>query len=115
MTNMLDSQKLTAKQENFCQGVAGGLNQSDAYRESYGTSKMLPATVHQRAYELVHDSDITARIQELRDQITAGKAWSFARGMNEVETNISTARNKRPDVSSYPWDRTGAEVVRVAE
>ena len=44
--------KLTPKQERFAQLVAGGTNQSDAYRGAYNTSRMKPATVNREAKAL---------------------------------------------------------------
>ena len=61
---------LTAKQEKFCQGVAKGLNYSDAYREAYNASKMKPETVNRTAAELMGNRKITARIDELRAETT---------------------------------------------
>ena len=92
MTKMPDSQKLTAKQEKFCQAIVDGLNQSDAYRHVYDTGKMKPAVITNNDYMLMQQSDIAVRIQALRDQITASKAWSFERGMREIEANIELAR-----------------------
>ncbi len=31
--------KLTAKQEKFCQNIVSGLSQADAYRDAYGAKK----------------------------------------------------------------------------
>ena len=86
------SNRLTAKQENFCQAIVDGLNQSDAYRHAYEAARMLPATIANNAYMLMQNSDIAARVQGLRDQVTAGKAWTFEQGMEEVETNIRLSR-----------------------
>lgn len=61
---------LTAKQEKFCQGVAKGLNYSDAYREAYNAGKMKPETVNRTAAELMGNRKITARIDELRAETT---------------------------------------------
>ena len=86
---------LTAKPEAFCLGIVDGLNQTGAYKAAgYSFENMKPDTVYQAASRLAANSKVLARVQELRDQITAGKAWSFARGMEEVETNISMARNR---------------------
>ena len=86
------TQMLTFKQESFAQVIVDGLNQSDAYRHAYNASNMKPETIWQRASEVMEHGQVAVRIQELRSQITAGKAWSFARGMDEVETNIRLAR-----------------------
>lgn len=61
---------LTAKQEKFCQGVAKGLNYSDAYREAYNAGKMKPETVNRTAAELMDNRKIITRIDELRAEIT---------------------------------------------
>jgi phage terminase small subunit len=59
---------LTQKQENFCLAVVEGLNYSDAYRRCYSTAKCAPATIHRRGKELIDNSRIAARINELRDK-----------------------------------------------
>ena len=92
MSKTPDFHELTGKQEGFAQVIVDGLNQSDAYRHAYEAGNMKPETIWVKASELVSDGKVGARIQELRDQIAAAKAWSFQRGMDEVETNISKAR-----------------------
>lgn len=57
---------LTSKQEKFCQGIVSGLNQSDAYRAAYSCENMLDSTINNNAYMLMNDSDIKARIEQLR-------------------------------------------------
>ena len=60
---------LTAKQEKFCAEYAkGGVSYSDAYRAAFDCSKMKPATVNRRAFELKEDGKITARIKELQNE-----------------------------------------------
>ena len=90
---MLPTTKLTARQESFCQHLVDGLNQTAAYKAAgYSVDNKLSATVYQAASRLAADSKVVARVTELRNQITAGKAWSFAHGIEEVETNITKAR-----------------------
>lgn len=60
---------LTAKQEKFVQNIIEGMNQSDAYRNSYSTKRMADKTIHENASRLMADSKVAARLQELRDQI----------------------------------------------
>lgn len=65
---------LTPKQEKFALAVASGKTQSDAYREAFNvrpTTK--PETVNQAASRLMADSNISARVEELRKPI-ANKA-----------------------------------------
>ena len=61
---------LTPKQERFAMAVASGKTQSDAYREAYNvrpTTKM--ETINQQASRLLANSNIYARVEELRKPI----------------------------------------------
>ena len=62
---------LTAKQEEFVQGIIKGLSQADAYRAAYSSKNMSDKTIHEAASRLMNDSKITARVKELRDQISS--------------------------------------------
>lgn len=57
---------LTQKQENFCIAFVETGNASEAYRRSYNAEKMKPDTVTQAASRLLNDSNISARVDELR-------------------------------------------------
>ena len=56
---------LTAKQEAFCAGLANGLSNADAYRQSYDTSNMKAATVHNEACKLASAPHIAARVDAI--------------------------------------------------
>lgn len=58
--------KLTAKQDAACIAFVKGMNQGDAYRSAYDTSKMKPATINRAATELFANPIIAARVAELR-------------------------------------------------
>lgn len=60
---------LTAKQEQFVKNIIDGMNQADAYRSAYDTSRMTDKTVHEKASRLMADDKVRARVQELRDQM----------------------------------------------
>lgn len=58
---------LTPKQEVFAQSIVSGMNQSDAYRSAYRVrSGTKPETVNQAASRIMADSNVTARVAELR-------------------------------------------------
>ncbi len=58
---------LTHQQEAFARAVAGGKNQSDAYREAYPKSlKWADKILWSRASELMADGKVSGRVQELR-------------------------------------------------
>lgn len=61
--------KLTAKQERFCNEIASGKNQSDAYREAFGIKKMSNNTLNVKASVLANTDKIRIRIEELRKPV----------------------------------------------
>ena len=97
MNNLSSSQAiLTAQQEGFAQSIVDGkLNQSDSYRANYYTSNMLAKTVNEDASRLAALPKVAARIQQLRDQVTAeviaSRLWDIGRGMDEVVTRPLTS------------------------
>jgi len=60
---------LTAKQEKFCQLVASGKGQSDAYRGSYNAENMSDQAIYVEAYESMQNPDIALRIKEIQDEM----------------------------------------------
>lgn len=61
--------KLTAKQEKFCQSVASGKSQAEAYREAYDTKKMKDSSVYSNASQLLNRTKIAQRVEELRQPV----------------------------------------------
>jgi len=68
--------KLTAKQEKFCQSIADGMNQSDAYRSAYNTEKTPIKKIWESASKLADQGKVTARIDELRAALTKKNLWT---------------------------------------
>ncbi|MBO5029820.1 MAG: terminase small subunit [Muribaculaceae bacterium] len=66
--------RLTEKQEKFCQYYIDTGNASEAYRMSYDTSKMQPATINRSAIELRDNPKIAARLDEIRAERAAASA-----------------------------------------
>lgn len=61
---------LTPKQEAFAQALVTGVSQSDAYRAAYKVgAKTKPETVNQAASRIMADSNVTARVAELREPV----------------------------------------------
>ena len=67
---------VTPKQEKFIQGIVEGLSQADAYRAAYNSKNMSDKTIHEAASRLMADSKVSARLNELRQQITSDKIMS---------------------------------------
>ena len=67
---------LTAKQEAFCQGIADGLGQADAYRAAYDAEDMKENSVYVQASKLMKNPKISQRIAELKSQVQEKQLWS---------------------------------------
>lgn len=67
---------LTAKQEQFCQNIIQGMTQADAYRSAYDTENMLDKTIIEEASRMMADCNISARVQELRNEVAKEKIMS---------------------------------------
>lgn len=68
--------KLTAKQEAFCQGIADGLGQADAYRMAYDADGMKDSTIYSKASMLMGEGKIRARVDELKAQVADKQLWT---------------------------------------
>jgi hypothetical protein len=61
-----DANGLTARQEQFCQGVGSqGMSQSDAYRAAYNAQNMTAQNVNNEAYKLMCRPEIISRVNVL--------------------------------------------------
>lgn len=67
---------LTAKQENFAQAIASGLNQSDAYRSAYSAGKMKAETIQNSAYKVLLNGEVAARVKELKEALANKSLWT---------------------------------------
>ena len=92
--------KLTGKQEKFAQGIAKGLSQADAYREAYDYEDMAENTIHRQAHEVMKNSKVTARVEELKAAIQEELVYTAKQGFEKfkelqdkavAEGNISAA------------------------
>lgn len=57
---------LTAKQEQFCQNIVLGMNQSEAYRKAYNAENMAHKTVWEKASRLANKGKVQTRLIALR-------------------------------------------------
>lgn len=74
---------LTPKQEKFAQGVASGMSQADAYRAAYAV-KGKSITAIEAASRLMADSNISARVAELRLPIAEAAKITLADHITEL-------------------------------
>lgn len=68
--------KLTAKQEAFCQGIADGLGQADAYRMAYDAGGMTDNVIYIKASELMKNGKVSVRVAELKAQVAEKQLWT---------------------------------------
>lgn len=68
--------KLTSKQESFCQAIASGMNQSDAYRSAYNAGGMKNASINVKASQLMADGNVPVRVEELRNELANKALWT---------------------------------------
>jgi phage terminase small subunit len=61
---------ITPKQEAFCLAYIDTGNASEAYRRAYCAAKMKMETVNRKAFDLLQNGKITARVDELRAAVT---------------------------------------------
>ena len=80
---------LTEKQEVFVQNLIKGMSQADAYRSSYSTKNMSDKTIHEAASRLVSDSKVSARLSELRGQLTKETIMSAQKRLEWLTELIS--------------------------
>lgn len=67
---------LTAKQEAFCQGIADGLGQAEAYRAAYGCEDWKDNVIYSKASVLMKNGKVMERIRELRSEVQEKQLWS---------------------------------------
>lgn len=69
--------ELTSKQEKFIDCVVSGMTYSDAYRAAYNCARMKPETINRKAFELIENGKIAARIDNARKQAAKKAQWSL--------------------------------------
>src|SRR5690625_2534072 len=68
---------LTPKQEKFCQLFVRYGDKSKAYRGAYNSENMKPETINERASRLSHEYKISARIEELKEELQKREVYTL--------------------------------------
>ena len=92
---------LTPKQEKFAQDVASGKSQADAYRAAFNCAKSKPETVIQSASRLMADPNISARVGQLKAQLSEKALWTR-------EDSVRILADIAKDEEASRKDKTGA-------
>lgn len=61
--------KLTAKQEKFCQGIVSGMSQADSYRAAYNVKTKNKKSIWELSSQLADNIKVSSRIAELRKPV----------------------------------------------
>lgn len=98
------SNKLTIKQEKFCQLYIELGNASEAYRQSYDVGGSKTETINENASRLLADSKVSARVKELKKQLTEKHdvtkeliAKKYLEIINDSEETFDLAKLKDAD------------------
>ncbi len=85
---------ITPRRETFCQAMLTAKDQSEAYRVSFSTQNMLPATIHSKASILMADGKVKARIAELRAPVILLAQYGLSEAMLEAKEAFQVAKGR---------------------
>ncbi len=88
---------LTAKQEAFCQSIADGMNQSDAYRSAYNAAAMKAETIQSKACLLMAGGKVRARVDSLREELANKSLWTREQSVAVLREVVEACDAKHPD------------------
>lgn len=86
--------KLTAQQEKFCQSVADGMTQADAYRASYKAGGMAANSIHVNASKLMADAKVALRVKELKGALANKALWTREKAVQALIAEATDTRDK---------------------
>ena len=92
---------LTPKQEKFAQCVADGMSQADAYRSAFNvrpTTK--PETIQANASRLMSDSTVSARVAELRQQLSEKAIWTREMSVQALIGVLSSPESHKDTIAA---------------
>ena len=85
---------LTSKQEHFCQSIADGMSQADAYRTAFDADNMKAETIHKRASELMANGEVSGRVSELKAKLAAKSLWTREMSVQALVSAYKIAKGK---------------------
>ena len=111
---------LTAKQENYVQGLVAGLSQRQAYREAFVNSvKWKDNTVDVKASQLFSEDKIKLRYNELMDEHKEKALWTREDAVNTLKwllsQSIESVKSEKFDKGYVRQGTAGAIVNAVQE
>lgn len=93
----MKSNNLTLKQEAFCQAYIKSGDASASYREVYSFKNMKQEVIHVRACEVLKNSKVAVRIEELKAKVAEIAEKKFEITHTEILNHLNILRNARID------------------
>lgn len=87
--------KLTAKQEAFCQAIASGKTQADAYRAAYKSDKITDNAIYVNASRLLDNTKVALRVEELRRELSQKHLWTREKSVKALITAYKISNEDR--------------------
>jgi phage terminase small subunit len=88
---------ITCKQETFCQGIASGLSQSEAYRRAYNAERMSDKSVWETSAQLVNNLKVASRITALKAEIANKHLWTREKSVKALAAIAENPVEKTSD------------------
>ncbi len=108
---------LTPKQERFCLAYLETGNASEAYRRAYDAENMKPSTIHSRAYELLDNSEIAARLEELNRSAVTSAVMSRTEALEKLSALARTDLKDLVEFGEYELGsdpESGAPIIQTS-
>lgn len=86
---------LTSKQEAFCQAIADGMTQADAYRTAYDASNMKDSSIHVNASKLLADAKVMQRVTYLKQGLELKALWTREMSVKALVSAYQVAKEKK--------------------
>jgi hypothetical protein len=77
-------EKLTAKQEKFCQNIVSGMSQADAYRDAYNVKTKNNKSIWELSSQLADNIKVSSRIAELRKPVAEKAQITLASHLEDL-------------------------------
>jgi len=90
---------LTAKQEGFAQAVAGGMNQSDAYKANYSAINWGANALAVEASRVMDNPNVSLRLKELKDALSSACLWTRERSVRGLANIADGAESKAGEIT----------------
>lgn len=86
--------KLSPVREKFCQNIASGMTQADAYRDAFNPKNSKDKTIWENASRVMNDSKVRARVEELKQEVIKGIRYEREDCFEEINEILTLAKQE---------------------